>query len=183
MGGGVHLSGILPPANQTVQAPPPGPFPGRVSQVLEHKQRFLLAKPSQDKTHILCSNFFDIQFMLCPTYIPIMEVNLLRTLWWLSRSRIHLQHRRCGFQSRVREIPWSRAGPPTSIFLPGESQGQRSLAGCSPWGHKELDLTERLILYSTLKMKREFNRICFMQLKLLNATKYHVESWIRYENK
>ena len=54
--------------------------PGVVSQVLEHKQRFLLAKPSQDKTHILCSNFFDIQFMLCPTYIPIMEVNLLRTL-------------------------------------------------------------------------------------------------------
>ena len=24
----------------------------------------------------------------------------------------------------------------------GQSRGQRSLAGCSPWGHKELDLTE-----------------------------------------
>ena len=29
-----------------------------------------------------------------------------------------------------------------SIFLPGESHGQRSLAGYSPWGHKELDITE-----------------------------------------
>ena len=30
----------------------------------------------------------------------------------------------------------------TPGFLPGESQGQRSLAGYSPWGHKELDMTE-----------------------------------------
>ena len=29
------------------------------------------------------------------------------------------------------------------MFLPGESQGQRSLAGCSPWGRKESDTTER----------------------------------------
>ena len=40
------------------------------------------------------------------------------------------------------EISWRRALPPTSIFLPGESHGQRGLAGCSPWGHKELDMTE-----------------------------------------
>ena len=31
-------------------------------------------------------------------------------------------------------------------------------------------------------MKRAFIRICCMQLKLLKATKYNVESWIRYEN-
>ena len=28
------------------------------------------------------------------------------------------------------------------MFLPGESHGQRSLAGYSPWGHRELDRTE-----------------------------------------
>ena len=28
------------------------------------------------------------------------------------------------------------------VFLPGKSHGQRSLAGCGPWGHKELDTTE-----------------------------------------
>ena len=28
------------------------------------------------------------------------------------------------------------------VFLPGESHGQRSLAGYSPWGHKEWDTTE-----------------------------------------
>ena len=33
-----------------------------------------------------------------------------------------------------------------SVFLPGESYGQGSLAGYSPWGHKELDTTEQLTL-------------------------------------
>ena len=28
----------------------------------------------------------------------------------------------------------------------GDDEGQRSLACCSPWGHKELDMTERLTL-------------------------------------
>ena len=31
---------------------------------------------------------------------------------------------------------------PTSVLLPGESQGQRSLVGYSPWGCKEPDMTE-----------------------------------------
>ena len=33
---------------------------------------------------------------------------------------------------------------PTQVFLPGESHGQRSLAGYSPWGHKESDMTDQL---------------------------------------
>ena len=35
-------------------------------------------------------------------------------------------------------IPWIRKWQPTPVFLPGKSQGQRSLAGYSLWGHKEL---------------------------------------------
>ena len=33
---------------------------------------------------------------------------------------------------------------PTPVLLPGKSHGQRSLVGCSPRGHEELDMTERL---------------------------------------
>ena len=33
---------------------------------------------------------------------------------------------------------------PTPVLLPGEFNGLRSLVGYSPWGHKELDTTERL---------------------------------------
>ena len=33
---------------------------------------------------------------------------------------------------------------PTPVFLPGKSHRQRSLVGYSPWGGKELDMTEQL---------------------------------------
>ena len=38
--------------------------------------------------------------------------------------------------------PWRRKWKPTLVFLSRESHGQRSLAGSSPWGHKESDTTE-----------------------------------------
>jgi len=52
------------------------------------------------------------------------------------------KHKRRGFDSWIRKIPWRRAWKPTPVFLPGESHGQRSLVGNIPLGHKELDLTE-----------------------------------------
>ena len=39
-----------------------------------------------------------------------------------------------------------REWEPTAVFLPGEFHGQRNLAGYSPWGPKELDTTEQLML-------------------------------------
>ena len=51
-------------------------------------------------------------------------------------------------QSLVRRIPWRSEWLPTLVFLPGESHGQRSLVGYSPWGCKESDTTERLTLTS-----------------------------------
>ena len=44
------------------------------------------------------------------------------------------------------KISWRRRWQPTPVLLPGESHGQRSLVGYSPWGRKELDTTERLTL-------------------------------------
>ena len=44
----------------------------------------------------------------------------------------------------VGKIPWRRAWQPTPVLLPGESHGQKSLVGYSPWGRKESDTTERL---------------------------------------
>ena len=42
------------------------------------------------------------------------------------------------FDFCVRKIPWQ----PTSVFLPGEFHGQRSLVGYNPQGCKESDMTE-----------------------------------------
>ena len=67
--------------------------------------------------------------------------------WWLRWQRICLQCRRPGFNPWVRKIPWRREWLPTPVFLPGESHGQRSLVGYSPWGHKELDTTRYMNLF------------------------------------
>ena len=42
-------------------------------------------------------------------------------------------------------IPYQGVGK-SQEFLPGKSHGQRSLEGYSPWGHKELDMTEHELL-------------------------------------
>jgi len=47
-------------------------------------------------------------------------------------------------RSLGQEGPLEKGMATHSIFLPGESHGQRSLASYSPWAHKESDMTERL---------------------------------------
>ena len=42
------------------------------------------------------------------------------------------------------------------VFLPGEFHGQRNLAGYSPWGCKELDMTEQLSLLPENFIDEEF---------------------------
>ena len=54
------------------------------------------------------------------------------------------QCRRLGFNYWAGKIPWCRKEQPTSVSLPGKSHEQRSLAGYSPRGPKESDMTERL---------------------------------------
>ena len=49
--------------------------------------------------------------------------------------------------SDAESLPQLGGWQPTPVFLPGESHGQRSLAGYSPQGCKESDTTERLTLH------------------------------------
>ena len=46
---------------------------------------------------------------------------------------------------------------PTPVLLPGKSHGGRSLVGCSPWGRKESDMTERLHFHFSLSCSGEGN--------------------------
>ena len=51
-----------------------------------------------------------------------------------------------GLITGLGRFPRERDRLPTIVFLPGEFPGQRSLAGYSPWGCKELDMIELLVL-------------------------------------
>ena len=46
---------------------------------------------------------------------------------------------------------------PTPVLLPGKSHGWKSLVGCSPWGHEELDRTEQLHFHFSLSCIGEGN--------------------------
>ena len=46
---------------------------------------------------------------------------------------------------------------PTPVLLPGKSHGRRSLVDCSPWGHEELYMTERLHFHFSLSCIGEGN--------------------------
>ena len=75
-----------------------------------------------------------------------------------SRENIHVKKekeeptvwdgRRFGVRFYLAGSPWR--WQPTPVFLPGESYGQRNLAGYSPQGHKELGMTKWLRLLLSL---------------------------------
>ena len=64
----------------------------------------------------------------------------------------------------VKKIPWRRKRQLTPVFLPGDSHGQRSLAGNSPQGRKESDMTEPLSTHSQDK-RREVHRTAWWKLR------------------
>ena len=45
-------------------------------------------------------------------------------------------------------VPWRRKWQLTPVFLPGKSHRERSLAGYSPWAHKEFDMIEQLSMHA-----------------------------------
>ena len=70
------------------------------------------------------------------------------------------RHKRLGFHPWLEKIPWRRAHQPTPVFLPRESHGQRSLAGCSPLGrtvrHNWIDLAQQRCRHREQTYGREF---------------------------
>ena len=104
------------------------------------------------KTFSAC-NFNHVLFLGCT-----IKLNCYQGLWELSPSisvwgfltgttgkEPICQCKRCKrhvFNPWVGKVPWRRTWPSTPVLLPGESHGQRSLAGYSPWRRTESDTTE-----------------------------------------
>ena len=92
--------------------------------------------------------FQPVTLLVLPTLPPghslrsqelgLMEMSVIRGLAWMPMD-ICLPLR---IIVRIKEIIWRRKWQPTPVFLPGESHGQRSLAGYSLRGLKELNVTE-----------------------------------------
>ena len=96
-------------------------------------------------------SFFTIPYILLEITLVyfFFFFNLTKLPWWLIQQRICLQCGRPRFCPWVRKMLWRREWLLTSVFLSGEFHGQRSLPGCSPWGHKESNMTAQLSLSHT----------------------------------
>ena len=70
-----------------------------------------------------------ISWMEEPGRLPSVGSWRVRHDWVTSLSLFSFMH-------------WRRKWQPTPVFLPGESEGQRSLVGCHLWGRTESDTTE-----------------------------------------
>ena len=85
--------------------------------------------------HIECSTSTASSFRIWKPSLVAQTVNCLPAM------------RRPGIDPPVRKIPWRRKWQPTPAPLLGKSHERRSLIGYSPWGHKQLDTTERLLSF------------------------------------
>ena len=98
-----------------------------------------------------------------------------RVTRWLNSKESTCQckrHKRLGFNPWIWRISWRRKWLPTPVFLPEKSHGWRSLAGDSPWGLKESDMTEQLTAHALALLCVWMNMVLHVR-KMLNVTNIH----------
>ena len=81
----------------------------------------------------------------CSNYCTILLISYA--------SKVMVKILQVRLQQYVRKRQWH----PTPVLLPGKSHGWKSLVGCSPWGRKESDTTERLSFHFSLSCIGEGN--------------------------
>ena len=84
-----------------------------------------------------------------------------------------MEPRRPQFNPWIGKIPLRRERPPTPVFWPGEFHGLYS-----PWGHKESDTTEQLLLSGTMETKTggsSYPHDCQLERSIHNLSEYNME--------
>ena len=76
-----------------------------------------------------------------PLQYSCLETPMDGGAWWATVHGIDKSQTRLS-DFTLTFLHWRRKWQPTPVFLPGESQGRRSLVGCHLWGRTESDTTE-----------------------------------------
>ena len=111
------------------------------------------------KVHLVTAMVFPVVMYGCESWpikkverwrIDVLELwcwrRILRVLWTARKSNQSILKEISPEYSLQRRRQWH----PTPVLLPGKFHGWRSLVGCSPWGCKESDTTERLHFHFSL---------------------------------
>ena len=112
-----------------------------------------------------------------PASMDLLKSNHLGLPRWPNGKEFACQSRRCMF------YPWGWEDPleeemATPVFLPGESHGQRSLAGYSPWAAKSRTWLKWLSMH-TCRFKREGT---YVYLRLILADVWQKLNTILWSN-
>ena len=105
---------------------------------------------STKKYIIYVSNLMNLLVSVYPGGLP----------WWLSGKESACEYRRHGFDLWVRNIPWRKKWQPTPVFLPGESHGQRSLAGTVHGVAKSLTWLKWLSMHTHIHPGNHNHNLC-----------------------
>ena len=78
-----------------------------------------------------------------PLQYSCLENAMDEGAWWAAvHGVLRVGHDSVTSFSLFTFMHWRRKWQPTPVFLPGESQGWRSLVSCRLWDRTELDMTE-----------------------------------------
>ena len=80
------------------------------------------------------------------------------------------RHKRHKSDPWARKIPWRRRWQPTLVFLLGKFRRQRSMAGYSPWGYKELDTNEHTHMQTYTHTHKHTWRECLCPIIFLSLS-------------
>ena len=109
-----------------------------------------------------------VQLIICQVHTITMNLSQLSLRDMSSMPKV-TQPVRGGIRADIQAITLFRSSSvyslerairqwhPTPVLLPGKSHGQKSLVGCSPWGRKGSDTTERLHFHFSLSCIGEGN--------------------------
>ena len=117
-----------------------------------------------------------------------------------SMGSLRVRHDWATSLSRFTFMHWRRKWQPTPVFLPGESQGRRSVVDCRLWGRTESDMTEAtqqqcvcsvqdfssillcLILINELRFRDSLFHLmekCFWRYYYLSSTVLRIKYWTK----
>ena len=105
-----------------------------------------LSSPTRDRTHVSCIGRQILNHWTTSKVLPFIYI-YTNIHFSGSSENLVVKNLPAMQETWVLCLGWEDPvgkGVATSVFLPGESHGQRSLMGYSPWGHRELDTTEQL---------------------------------------
>ena len=130
------------------------PLPSTLSELVRISVSLIMSCGTSDNVcHPLCLHCHIYKIgIIIPTSEKAMAPHSSTPAWktpWMeepgglqSMGSLRVGHDWATSLSLFTFMHWRRKWQPTPVFLPGESQGRRSLVGCHLWGHTESDMTE-----------------------------------------